>query len=214
MKTWKTFWLEPSGRSRIALRRYTPGSMGFDCATGFHQAIVWTGDEIDTVFDPDRMDRTGHVLLVPGDDERWPVRCHDCGFVFTDADERQVWAERLFRRADDGTLRVLHSRHQPPDVASAEAGAMWHADWMPEQWVGADGISLMVRCPRNDLNDELPGSDWPVDMPSTNSGGRWTRSGDPRLARVTASPSISIGVPGRPGSYHGWLHNGELSHPL
>lgn len=216
---WKTFWMEHTGRERVGLRRYTRDrvtqhDLGFTCEEGFHQAMVWTGDEVATVWSEHGTSRTSMTLTVAADDPRWPAACDGCGRVFDDGDERQVWTEALFKRLDTGEYRVLHSKIVPPGMRTAEAGAMWDATWMPKHWRGADGISLMVRCPRNDRDDELTGSDWPVDMPSTNSGGRWTRVGDPRLARVTANPSISIGVEGRPGSYHGWLRDGVLTDPL
>lgn len=210
---WPTFWLEPTGADRVALRRYTTTENLLDdtCETGSHEAIVWTGDEVSTILDTDGVRRS--MVTVAPTDPRWPAACSRCGRVFEDADERQVWLEQLYTRTDTGELRVLHSRLHPPDAPPAEPGAMWHAPWMPPRWRGADGISLMVRCPRNDGG---PGMcpDWPVDMPSTGSGGYWVRAGDPRKCNVTASPSISIGEPGTPGAYHGWLQDGVLSDRL
>lgn len=216
---WKTFWMEHTGRERVGLRRYGSDrgrrhDEGLLCEAGFHQAFAWTGDEVPTVRSDHGTSRTSLEITVAADDPRWPASCEGCGREFTAVDERQVWTEALYKRVDTGEYRVLHHKHVPPGMRTAEAGAMWDATWMPEQWRGEDGISLMVRCPRNDRDDELSGSDWPVDMPSTNSGGRWTRTGDPRRARVTASPSISIGTPGAPGAYHGWLQDGVLSDPL
>jgi hypothetical protein len=132
--------------------------------------------------------------------------------VFGPADERQVWLEAVYVVPATGELQVLHHTLHPPDIAPAGVGASWDAAWMPDQWRGEDGISLVVRCPRGD--GAGPGSDWSVDMPSTASGGRWRRRGDPRAAEVTAEPSIRIGRPGDPGSYHGWLRGGGLSDPI
>jgi hypothetical protein len=78
--------------------------------------------------------------------------------------------------------------------------------------VGLDGICLTVRYPRPDGSAGRPW-DWPVDGPS-RSGGRWARNGDPRACAVTASPSIAIGDPGKPGYYHGFLQNGVLTDHL
>lgn len=210
---WKTFWMEPAGVSRVALRRYTSAAdlLADGCVAGWHEAHVWTGDEVPTIVDLLGVQRS--VFPVEETDPRWPAICQGCGRPFEDGDERQVWTERLYRRADTGDLRVLHSKMQPPDVPMAEPGAMWDAVWIPEPWRGPDGISLMVRCPRNDGG---PGMcpDWPVDMPSTGSGGLWVRAGDPRAGAVTVSPSISIGKDQGPGSYHGWLQDGVLSDPL
>ena len=215
---WKTFWLESTGRERVGLRRYTRDTSidvpKWTCEEGHHEALAWTDDEVVTTVTVRGTRDTAQRVTIAADDPRWPALCDGCGYSFTDADERQVWTELLYRRVDTGELRSLHSRHPAPGAPTAEAGAMWDAVWMPAHWRGADGISLMVRCPRNDRDDTKTGSDWPVDMPSTNSGGRWSRSGDPRKANVTASPSISIGEPGKPGSYHGWLQGGVLSEPL
>lgn len=213
---WKTFWMESTGRERVGLRRYSPDHKENDwtCAGGYHKALSWLDLEVDVEWSPSGNRVTGMSLDFAADDPRWPATCDECGYVFTDADKRQVWTELLYRRPDNGELRVLHSALTPPDVRTAEVGATWDATWMPEKWRGKDGISLMVRCPRNDLDPAKVGPDWPVDMPSTGSGAYWDRTGDVRRGRVTANPSISIGTPGEPGSYHGWLQNGELSDPL
>ena len=208
--TWQTFWMEPTGRERRALRRYTrrPEGGAWTCAEGWHDALVWTGEEVDTVLN----EHGYHDLswpMPPPDDPRWPVQCAACGYLFFNegSDEWQTWAERLYRRTDTGDLRVLHWKYAPPDAPTAEPGAMFDAHWLPR--VGPDGIRLMVRCPRG---DGTPGmcQDWPVDEPSS-SGGFWTRTGDPRQANVTASPSIAIGAAGAPGYYHGHLQGGVLT---
>ncbi len=215
---WKTFWMESTGRERVGLRRYARDSNDanpqWTCESGYHDALVWTDEVVDCVVNERGRGVTHDSVTIAADDPRWPAKCEKCEYEFSGMDERQVWTELLFRRTDTGELRSLHSRFPAPGAPTAEAGAMWDAKWMPAQWRGEDGISLMVRCPRNDRDDTLSGSDWPVDMPSTNSGGRWVRTGDPRQANVTANPSISIGIEGKPGSYHGWLHGGVLSDPL
>lgn len=215
---WQTFWMEPTDRERVGLRRYTspPGVdvPQWTCEDGYHEALAWTDEDAESTLNEHGHRVTARTVTVAADDPRWPAVCDHCLYRFTEHDERQVRTELLYRRTDTGELRSLHSKHPAPGAPTAEAGAMWDASWMPAQWRGTDGISLMVRCPRNDRDDTKVGSDWPVDMPSTNSGGRWTRTGDPRRANVTASPSISIGIPGRPGAYHGWLQDGVLSDPL
>jgi hypothetical protein len=210
----RTFWLEPTGRVRIALRRYAnrPPGTSWTCADGWHEAVVWTGEEVCEVRN-ERGYRTQPIPTPPRDDPRWPVGCgKDCGYRFTDTDLWQVWDEPLWRRADTGELRILHTGMTPPDIAAAEPGASWDAAWMGDSWRGPDGIHLTVRCPRPDGSEGSP-HDWPVDGPS-NSGGRWTRSGDPQACNVTASPSIAIGDPNKPGYYHGFLQNGTLTDHL
>jgi hypothetical protein len=210
--TWQTFWLEPTGRERRALRRYTGSYQGrlYTCVDGWHQALVWTGEEVDTVWN----EHGYHDLSWPApphDDPLWPTRCERCDHLFSaadDGDEWQTWSERLYRRVDTGELRVLHWKHSPPDAPPAEPGATWDAAWL--NYKGPDGISLMVRCPRGDGSPGM-NHDWPVDAPSTRSGGAWTRTGDPRRANVTVNPSIAIGTPGQPGFYHGFLRDGVLT---
>jgi hypothetical protein len=203
--------MDPAGYDRVALRRYVTGVGDFTCEAGFHKAVAWTGETVETLVD-EHGRRPLERPLYAADDPRWPAGCDGCDYRFTADDERQVWLEQVYARADTGELRVLHSTVHPDDIVPAEPGAMWDAVWMPEQWRGPDGISLMVRCPRGD--GSAGSSDWPVDMPSTDSGGRWARSGDPRRGRVTVSPSIWIGPRNDPASYHGWLQSGVLSDPI
>lgn len=185
--TWQTFWLEPVGRQRVALRRYRSsdrsgsGPWPWSCETGWHQAIAWTGEEIDEV-----RNEHGHTdppPEPPRDDPRWPTECaKGCGYHFTDEDTWQPWGESLWRRTDTDELRVLHTSMCPPDVPTAEPGASWDAHWMGDVWRGPDGIHLTVRCPRPDGSPGIP-RDWPVDAPSS-TGGHWTRTGDPRASNV------------------------------
>jgi hypothetical protein len=180
--------------------------------------MVWTGET------PARFqasERLGRFLAVPEPvaraDGRWPVECgQGCGYRFTDDDPRQPWQELLYLRPSTGDRYTIHppgrDSFPPPGVLVAGAGASYDAWWYPDAWRGADGISLIVRCPRPD-GSPGPAWDWCVDMPSS-TGGRWTRSGDPRAANVTASPSIAIGDPGEPGHYHGFLQSGVLTDHL
>lgn len=207
---WQTFWMEPVGRVRIALRRYRSSheSHGWTCEGGWHEAVVWTGEEEPEVRDDSGI-RRSTVALPPPEDPRWPVECDGgCGYRFSDQDRYQLFEESLYRRTDTGELRVLHPTMLPPGVPSAGPGAMWDARWMGGP--GPDGICLMVRCPRGDGTDG-PLNDWPVDRPPSGGGLPWDRTGDPRAADVTAHPSIAIGLPGRPGFYHGWLQGGVLT---
>lgn len=207
----QTFWLEPVGRQRVALRRYHSNGGAWTCDAGWHEAIVWTGEEIDEV-----LNERGHresPPVPPHDDPRWPAECAGgCGYQFAVDDMWQAWGGALYRRTDNGELRVLHPTMTPPDVPGAEPGAMWDAASWRSYCVGPDGISLTVRCPRPDGSIGAT-SDWCVDDKST-TGGAWPRTGDPRKADVTASPSIVIGMPGSPGYYHGYLQAGFLTDHL
>jgi hypothetical protein len=189
----KCFWLTPTDRFRIELRRFVgvkselanPAAGRPKCPRpfyGYHTAHVAIGIEERTEQPPMADDpRFSH------DDPRWPVRC-ECGYAFTPSDQWQVNYHRIFTRSEGGAECTL--REAPP-------GAMYDAIWYPEK--GPDGRCLMLVLP-----DSRPGIDqsvWPIDGPCAN-GGHWTRTGEPPL--VTASPSILT-----PG-YHGWLRAGVL----
>lgn len=216
--TWSTYWLEATAQVATGLRRYTrldrDEVTGYDCADGWHAALAWTG-RAEARFDDDSGRR--HLASpadVPRDDPRWPAGCdRGCGYRFGPDDEYQPWQELLYLRPADGTLMSLHPVHVPPGVEQAGPGASYDATWYPADWRGPDGIALAVLCPRPD-GSAGPAWEWGVDRPSSRSGGRWIRTGDPRAAAVTASPSIAIGNPGEPGFYHGFLQAGVLTDHL
>lgn len=216
--SWRTFWLEQTDREVRGLRRYThlrhvAGTpVEWTCETGWHQAIAFLPGDFHAPITEDGLHSLEWDEDLADDDPRWPVECGEgCGYRFGDDDARQPWAERVWRRTDTGEPRVMHQGMVAPGYVSAEAGAMWDAAWMRRP--GPDGICLTVRCPRGDGS---PGMmlDWPVDWPSSGSGTPWARSGNPRKANVTASPSIAIGIPGTPGFYHGFLQDGVLTDHL
>lgn len=206
----QTFWLERTDEVAVGLRRYAHSGNGLDCASGYHHALVYTGNE--------PVDHTAEGYLAPRpmveDDPRWPTHCSTgCGYAFTDDDEWQMWQEQVYRRADTGELRVLHQGAPAPDAPSAEPGACWDAWWMPFS-KGPDGMTLMVRCP--------DGHDWMVDSRASNCGlpdddvhRCWVRHGDPRECRVTVDKdgltcSAGAGSIASPGGWHGFLRDGRL----
>jgi hypothetical protein len=224
--TWQTYWLERTGQVALGLRRYHHDPVAADatyawtCEQGWHWAIGWTGEGTARYHpDPDGPHR--EHLGFPDDvplgraDPRWPKACgQGCGYEFTDDDQWQRWQEPIWTRPDATTRSqyVLHSQIVPPWLLPAGPGATYDSWWFPDAWRGADGIAYTVRCPRPD-GSAGTWLDWPVDAPATG-GGRWARSGDPRAANVTASPSIAIGDPARPGYYHGFLQSGLLTDHL
>ncbi len=189
----RCYWLEPTARLRVFLRRYASGSScGVDGNQGYHQAWVPIEDR------PARLSERGTLLAeeaIPGED-RWPPACA-CGYEFTDpGDIRQVFIELFYRRADTGEELTL--RDSPP-------GAMWNARWLHDhpQYPGPDGQVLVVK---------TPAGEWTIDGPSEPNGKHWwTREGTPPL--ITVRPSVKIYGPGPNGSrgeYHALLTNGEL----
>lgn len=214
----KTFWMEQTDREVRGLRRYArerdlSNSEEWTCAAGWHTAIEWLPGDFHCPISEDGMHRcVWEDEEVPHDNPLWPVECDKgCGYRFTEEDDWQQWSSRLWRRTDSGYYLLLHQNLVHPDYVLAGAGAMWDAKWMGRS--GPDGICLTVRCPRG---DGTPGwlNDWMVDSPPSGGGTPWSRTGDPRQANVTASPSIAIGIPGTPGYYHGFLQNGLLTNHL
>jgi hypothetical protein len=198
----RTFWMERTGDVALGVRRWRRGgpSLGNCDRLGYHAALVYT-DIGPARYSPDGM-LAEPADDPPRDDPRWPTMCgHGCGYRFVDEDPWQPWQEELWQR-EDGSRQphVLHAA-APEFATTAPPGATWDGWWLPDTYRGADGIALCVRCPG--------GLDWYVDGAATG-GSRWTRTGDPKSANVTAAPSISIGFPGAGDHYHGFLRAGEL----
>lgn len=189
------FMLRETGKLKRGLRRYG----GADCASNggyYHNGMA----DLDITDHP-----IGEVIPIqehlPHDDSRWPTKC-GCGYVFLDTDEWQIFTDRIYVRSDNGEETTLDAA--PP-------GAMWDAWWYANHWKGADGISLMVRCP--------DGHDWCVDSrcsncdkPDDNIHKCWIRHGIPPNITVDkngvtcGAGAGSIQTP----KWHGYLRNGEL----
>lgn len=197
----KCFWLEPTDRQRLYLRRYQGNLV---CpVNSYHDAMVDIGESkewMDTINGHWCDDgRTAKDFL---GDPRWPVACA-CGYVFQAADEQQLFSSHIYRRADTGEEMTLRDA---PD------GAMWDADWfhgIPE-WCGDDGRSIICRVPNK--------HDWQIDGACSNCtrpGEKhkcWIRHGEPPLLTVDKNGNTcsagggSILTP----AWHGFLRNGEL----
>ena len=137
------FLLTPVGRSKRWLRRYVSAG-GTACGgRGYHDAMVY----LDTI---DGEGVSGENQW-PTTDPRWPVKCDHCDYAFTESDPHQLYARRLYKRSDTDDLTTIEEA--PP-------GAMWDATWFNDWRAGADGKSIMVRCP--------DGHDWFVDGRASN----------------------------------------------
>lgn len=209
----QTFWLEPTEQRARGLRRYgRTADGGWDCAGGYHHALIYIDRVPATYSDGDFGRRTlAPAPQVPRDDRRWPTHCV-CGYQFTEGDAWQTWSTLIYRRTDTGTEHVLHT-DAPDDAPTAPPGATWDAWWLPDCWRGPDGIALMVRLPN--------GRDWAVDSEASNCTRKgephacWVRHGDPRECRVTVDKAGDTCTAGA-GSilvddYHGFLQGGVLT---
>lgn len=181
------FFLEPTMRARVSLRRYSCSGDMKECGgVGYHNAHTPIGEREVRISDKypgciDLVDRSEP----PRDDPRWPKRCEVCGYEFASSDAWQLFSEVICVRRETGAEMTL--REAPP-------GAMWDATWWPDK--GADGHAYCVRLPPG-----RPHDDWMIDGPSNNGGG-WTRTGV--APRLTARPSILT------KDYHGFLTDGVL----
>lgn len=212
------FWLEPTDRAEVGLRRYSPssGNLETPCPReggkwGYHGALAVLSDVLIEWSDvrPEGRNHWFHDddrygvpdFAYPGrDDPRWPASC-DCGYEFTADDPWQEWVDRLYRRADNGGLVRL---------SDAPDGAMWDAIFYP--WKGPDGRSLVVKCPGGD--------EWAIDsrasnctMPDDNEHRCWIRHGEPPAITVDKNGKTCAAGGGsiQAGNYHGFLRDGAFT---
>ena len=212
----QTYWLDPTDQVAWGLRRYSRVGDGFDCAHGYHQALVYLG-RAPVVYEQ-REDGSRYRTIgvrTPRDDPRWPKVCEKCdAYAFTDADEWQDWEELIYRRVSDGAEFVLHQSAGADAIGipSAPPGATWDATWL-KAWPTPDGIHLMVLLPN--------GHTWHVDSQASNCTRPgephfcWIRTGDPRACHVTAGKDGDTCAAGAgsilAGDYHGFLRDGVLT---
>lgn len=197
----KCFWLEPTDREKRYLRRYASGSK---CSgpMGYHDAMSFL-DEAPEVMGPDgywkdsgqtAADFKGHPL--------WPTRCV-CGYEFRPEDERQLFSQHIYRRADTSEEMTLRDA---PD------GAMWDATWLHScpGWCGDDGRAIICRVPN--------GHDWQIDGTASNctrpneAHKCWVRHGEPPSLTVDKNGNTCAAGAGSilTKTWHGFLRNGEL----
>ena len=192
----KCFFVEPTERGRIVLRRYVGDiKCRGEGGMSYHDARV-------TICDVNLIDGKGEgrpATLKERTDERWPISCNVCDYRFADIDTWQHNTHVLWAIQDGGDVPDdigLWTMHDLP------VGAIWNAHWMGDHYRGSDGLCLVVK---------TPGGDWMIDGPSRSNGKTgpgWTRTGTP--PNITVRPSIGMGQPGSPRYYHAFLTDGVL----
>lgn len=198
----RCFLLEPTDILRRGYRRYASGP-DKKCTKpfGYHNARLPL-DEVQAIWREDDGGRSLQNCYSASDfdPKAFPSAC-ECGYAFGDADERQIFTELLWRRADNGALTTLRE---------AAPGAMWDAWWLPGPWwKGADGRSLMVKLPN--------GHEWCIDsrasnctMPKDTEHKCWVRHGEPPNITVDKNGKTCAAGAGsiQSGDYHGFLRGG------
>lgn len=191
----RCFFLKPTDRMQLWLRRYD--SNDGNCPAGsYHDARVLLK------IVPVILNERGCIGEQPHPDHAsplWPKTCV-CGYEFRPHHNWQVIPERIYRRNDTGSETTL--RDAPP-------GAIWNADWYPDEWKGPDGLALIARCP--------DGQDWFIDgrasnctMPGDKIHKCWCRHGAPPDLTVDKNGNTCNAGAGsiQTRNWHGFLRGG------
>jgi hypothetical protein len=204
----QTYWLEPTDRVQLSLRRHTHWDE-LRPDHPYHSASMPIGEIPATYETHDSEHRTLATVSpehqAPREDPRWPTSC-DCGYVFTNDDEWQHFQDLLYRRIDTGAETPLRD---------ASPGGSWDAWWMPPAFRAnsPDGLYLMVILPN--------GRHWAVDSEASNCTRKgephqcWVRHGNPRDCQLTVDKNGDTCAAGagsiQAGDYHGFLRDGVLT---
>lgn len=195
----KCFWLEPTDRERLYLRRYQGNLL---CpVNGYHNAMVDVGEGRE-VADANGDWVSEKKLEGFFGDPRWPTHCA-CGYAFSENDTRQLFSSHIYRRTDTGEEMTLRD---------APEGAMWDATWFHDVpfWCGEDGRAIICRVPKK--------HDWHIDGPCSNCTRPnephkcWVRHGEPPNLTVDKNGNTCSAGGGSilTADWHGFLRNGEL----
>jgi hypothetical protein len=205
----RCFLLEPTGNTRISLRRYSRHDRNTpDCCPrypgkySYHTVQNFIFDEPIEYDNEDSI--TNGVKSAPShDDPRWPKQCH-CGYSFQDDDHWQRFAEQLYRRSDTGEIMT---------IAEAPVGALWYAPHYDHIYTPQGEHCLMCK---------TPGGEWCIDSQASNCTipddrrqerhHCWVLTGlPPDVTAGKGGPTCSAGAGSiQCGSYHGFLRNGYL----
>lgn len=192
----RCFFLEPTGRVSVRLRRYASADLPCPYTRGYHDASV-------TIGEADDLDTNWTEPEPSHEDSRWPSIC-SCGYAFSELDTYQRFVQRLYRRVDTGEEMTL--RDAPP-------GAMWYADWLDWAHVPQLEHNLVVR---------TPGGEWDIDSQASNctipedskqeKHHCWIIHGQPPDITVDKAGVTCLAGAGsiQCGDYHGFLRNGYL----
>lgn len=198
----KCFWLEPTDRQQLYLRRYNE-NLPCSGSMSYHDAMVPI-EQSREVMSEDRRHWVddGRTAKDFAGDPRWPKRC-TCGYEFTETDERQLFSSHIYHRADTGEEMTLRD---------APEGAMWDAWWLHDwaEMCGPDGRSIICKVPVN--------HEWQIDGPCSNCTRKnephkcWVRHGDPPNLTVDKNGDTCSAGAGSilTPQWHGFLRNGEL----
>lgn len=178
------FLLEDLRAARYSLRRYAadgvcPGGDGYhDARSGLiEERPELPGKEFTGTNPPE----------IANDDPRWPASCA-CGYAFTEADARQVWADGLYRRVDTGAVVTWDT---------VPAGAVRDARW----WA-ADAWTVKLPDGSDFMTHNKAGNCACYGKPHDPAHRCWTTTGSAPV--FTVSPSIQT------PRWHGWLRAGVL----
>jgi hypothetical protein len=176
------FFVEPTDRAYIYLRRYSHGPETVCSVGNYHNKSVFV-EERPAKLSPSE-DFPGRAFCVSPELEEfafsslWPTNC-DCGYKFGLDDEFQVNAERIYE-----------SKQRPGEkftLRDDTPGMMWDAWWYSDHYKGRDGMSLVAVCP--------DGKSWMIDsrcsnctMPDDDTHDCWCRHGEPPLITVDKNP--------------------------
>lgn len=214
MEPIKTFFMEPTDKVRLWLRRYSHDDALCN-GSSYHNGMLPLG-EFPAIY-VERPGRGGKLLdsrpeRFEPTDPRWPAKCEHCAYVFQDCDPRQVFQDSIYRRADTGEEFPL--RELP-------LGAMYFADWMIHEgsgWNrGPDGHCLIVIVPTTGMRP----TQWAVDgrcnnctLPKDDAHKCWVRHGNPATEPVhvdKAGHTCSAGAGSiQTSGWHGFLDHGWL----
>lgn len=190
MSTWPArvtcFFIEPNGRVRRSLRRYSTGGAKCRGPVSYHNARV----PIDVVEDAGQPSGD----LWPHDDARWPASCDACAYQFTGPDVWMLDLDREYVRRDTGDVATLRT---------FGPGAMWFADWMlaegSDRWRGPDGHCLAVKLPN--------GIDWVIDSYANNCDAPCLECGQPFSRHLNGEiPCRSL----NPRAHKCWVRHGTV----